>query len=159
MLTSFSSFSHPVSFFLPCNVFLGGTSYARRDLSSWSPFFLLYAECSVLPWLLCTRNTYFFTRSVRLIFSTLFQRHILELSVHLWSAVRIAQVPLPNKPVPQMCFIGVFSKFKPVCWWIFFPPLLNAAFAMAIPDLISCVHLASCYRATQIFEISALSSS
>ena len=112
--------------------------------------FLMCNVCMTLLYFLTPCNTSsFLTRWVQQIFSILHQHHILKLPACFWSKFRHVQVSAPHKAMLQtQNFTSFFLKFKSklLVKRVFF--LLNAAFVMAILDLILRVrlyHLLRCY--------------
>jgi len=149
---SFSSFLR----LLPCLlvnsispfIFLPITCFRRQFLRKMWPIQLAFhflISCRIFLCSLTLNNTSsFLTWSVQLIFSILLQHHISKLYSYIWSVARSVQVSAPYKAMLQMQhFTSLFLKFKPnlLVKGVFF--LLNAAFAMAILNLISHVHLPS----------------
>jgi hypothetical protein len=106
--------------------------------------FLLLIARRLFPSSLTLRNIpSFLIRSAQLI-SILFQRQILKLSRYFWYTSRSVQISAPYKLMLQMYYLTNFLlKFKCHLLVKRFSLLLNAAVAMATPDLILRVNLAS----------------
>ena len=83
---------------------------ARCGQSSNPSFILLYVRCFFLPWL-CVRILFIFHRSAQVIFSILFQHHILKLSRYFSSLqvenveTNVSLLPRSAKIMSQILYI------------------------------------------------------
>ena len=161
-LRSSSSFLHLLPHLLVTSIspfiFPSITCFRRHFLRKMWPIQLAFRfliSCRIFLCSLTLSNTSsFLTWSVQLIFSTLLQ-HISERTRCFWSAARSVQVSARYKAKLQMLhFTTFFLKFKSNVLVKRFFFLLNGAFAMAILDLISQIHVhfPSFEHATQIFK-------
>ena len=138
----------PVTSILP-SVFPPLTCFRRQLLCKiWKMWpiklaLLLFIVCRIFFSTLTLCNmSLFLIRQVQLI-SILLQQNPSKFSRYFWSTFWSVQVSTPNKAIIQMQHFIVSSlNFKSNLQVKSFFLLLNAAFAMAILDFISCVHLA-----------------
>ena len=132
------------SFLLPTPQKCFRRQFLRKMWQIQLYFILFIVHSTFLSSLTLCNTSPLFTPSVHLIFSIILQHHISKLSMYFSSTFWSVQVSPPYKAMFQMLrFSSFFLKFKRnlLAKRTFF--LLNAAFAMAILNLISRVHLAS----------------